>query len=65
MQNLTGVQSAAAAPSAVSDLGLNGSLTPEEIEARKKKLMAAGNADPMARYGDASRMLLGPMSKLG
>lgn len=58
-QNLTGV------PSAVTDLGLGlGSqrLTPAEELARKKKLMAAGQAggnDAMSRYGNAAMALFG------
>lgn len=33
--------------------------TPEEIRMRKKKLMAAGNADPMSQYGNAAYSLFG------
>lgn len=52
-RNLTGVASAA------DDLALGGSLTEEEIIQRKKKIMAAAGADPMARYGNAAFALLG------
>lgn len=51
--NLTGVASAA------DELALGGSMTPEEIALRKKKILAAGGTDPMAKYGSAAMMLLG------
>jgi len=51
--NRTGVATAA------DELALGGSMTPEEIRQRRKKLMAAAGTDPLAKYGNAAFALLG------
>lgn len=54
---------AAAQPqSAAATLGLGGVESPDEIERRRKKLMAAASADQtgLAKYGSAAYALLGP-----
>ena len=45
--------------SAVTDLGLGGSMTPEQEAERRKKLMAAAGGNPLQRYGEAAMSLLG------
>jgi len=57
--NLTGV------PSAVQDLAPNGTPTPEEMAQKKKKLLAAGNTDVMAQFGNAAMALLGSRGQSG
>ena len=45
--------------SAVTDLGLAGSLTPEQEAQRRKKIMAAAGGNPLQQYGEAAMTLLG------
>lgn len=57
-QNLTGV------PSAVTDLGLTGSMSAEEIRQRKKRLMAAAQSD-LLRVGNRSEPTMKDIPGMG